>query len=51
MVLKIGLYYEVACKQFFRNPEKIESEDEGMNDAQTLWSKISADVLDNLSSC
>ena len=29
--------------EFFRNPEKIESEDEGMKDAQTLWSKISAD--------
>ena len=29
--------------EFFRNPETIDSEDEGMKDAQTLWCKISAD--------
>ncbi len=29
--------------EFFKNPEIIESNDEGMKDAQTLWNKISAD--------
>ena len=29
--------------EFFRNPNAIESEDEGMKDAQYLWNKISAD--------